>query len=161
MKAIIIGTSLSGKTTLIRYLRTVVDAPISEMDEELTVRNNGEFPSDYEYKSKVLTPQIVKDVLSKESVLFFTNTDYFSHDDLRNARENNFTIIQLDLGLDSLKVRNKLRVENDGYADLSQWLEGMNQYQENIKKLGLVDATVNMDQPVEVIATELLDVLNK
>jgi hypothetical protein len=50
MKVIVIGTSLSGKTTL--------------------------------YKYKVLAPKVIDEVLNKESVLFFTNTDYFSDEEL-------------------------------------------------------------------------------
>lgn len=159
MKAIVIGTSLSGKTTLIRHLRTFSDFPITEMDEELTAINGGNFPTDAEHKHNVLAPKVIDDILDRETVLFFTNTDYFTDKDLKRAHENGFMIIQLHLDLDSLKKRNQQRVENEGYSDLSEWLEGMVSYQKHIQDSGFIDQIIEMDQPVEVIAEQLLKIL--
>ena len=77
MKAIVIGASLSGKTTLISHLRKNFKLPFSEIDEELTRVNNGKYPEDSEYKVEVLAPGIVSDILHREDIVFFTNTDYY------------------------------------------------------------------------------------
>jgi len=120
MKALIIRTSLSGKTIIIKYLRPKTNVPISEMDEELKRLNKGKYPEDIEYKLKVLTPKIIDKTLNRKNIIFFTNTDYFTTEDLFTARKRGFKIIQLELDLDQLKKRNEYRVKNEGYDDLSK-----------------------------------------
>lgn len=159
-KAIIIGTSLSGKTTLIRYLRSQTQLPISEMDEKLTQMNGGKYPTDNKQKHTVLAPQIIKEVLNNDSLVFFTNTDYFTDRDLQIAHEKGFKIIQLFLSLEDLQTRNTYRVQHEEYADLSQWLEGMVFYQKELQKKQLVDKIILADKPTEAIAQELLEFLD-
>ena len=77
MKLIVIGSSLSGKTTLVRQLRAVHGLSVAEMDEKLTDLNNGVYPADLKYKHEVLAPKAIQDVLGKDSIFFFTSTDYF------------------------------------------------------------------------------------
>ena len=134
MKAIIIGTSLSGKTTLIRYLRSHTQLPLLEIDEELVRVNNGEYPN----------------------IVFFTNTDYFSVESLTEARAKGFKIIQLNLDADKMRERNESRIKNEGYDDLSQYFEGMVKYQAEIREKHLVDTVIDAEKPVEAIAEELL-----
>ena len=159
MKALVIGASLSGKTAVVRYLRSKTDIPVSEMDEELTKLNKGKYPTDNEYKHKVLAPRIIQKVLNSSNVVFFTNTDYFNLDDLHKAKNSGFKIIQFELDISGLKKRNKNRVRTEGYDDLSKWLEGMVQYQKQIKEAGIVDATIQADKSVEKIAEETLKIL--
>lgn len=161
MKAIIIGTSLAGKTTLIKYLRNTTKLPVSEMDEELTRLNNNVYPTDDNYKHSVLTPKVVNSILDLNEIIFFTNTDYFTPQNLREARKKGFKVIQLLLNIEELQRRNEFRVKNEGYSDLSKWFEGMIKYQENIKLEGLVDKEIVATKPVEDIANELLRELAK
>jgi hypothetical protein len=155
MKAIIIGASLSGKTTIIRYLRSKTDLRVSEIDEELTRLNGGKYPSDDDYKNTILAPKVVNEVLN-QNIIFFTNTHYFTVEKLSQAKEHGFKIIQLELDIPQLKDRNHSRIKNEGYSDLGQYLEGMVKYQEEIKKSGLVDNVIRTDRPVEEIVDELL-----
>lgn len=155
MKDIVIGASLSGKTTVARYLRSNTNILVSEMDEELTKLNNGRYPTDAEHKHGSLAPKVIKGLLNKKDVLFFTNTDYFSLDNLREARDKGFKIIQLELNLDELNRRNKNRVKNEGYDDLSEWFEGMVVYQEKIRNAGVVDIVIDASQPVKRISEEI------
>lgn len=157
MKAIIIGTSLSGKTTIISYLRKNTDYNISEMDEELTKISGGTFPENAKRKHDVFAPKIIKRILKSENILFFTNTDYFSDQDLIDARNLDFKIIQLNLSLDELRKRNEYRMKNEGYGNMSQWLNGMNEYQERIFSKGLVDKRIDVTQTTPKIVEELLD----
>jgi len=155
MKGIIIGASLSGKTTVVRYLRSNTDISVLEMDEELTRLNNGKYPIDVKHKHESLAPKVIKALLNREDILFFTNTHYFSLDDLREAKDKGFKIIQLGLSVDELNKRNKNRVENEGYDDLSGWLKGMLVYQEKIRDSGIVDISINANLPVERISEEI------
>ncbi len=155
MKGIVIGASLSGKTTVVRYFRSNTNISVSEMDEELMRLNNGKYPTDVKHKHEILAPKVIKDLLNKGDILFFTNTDYFSLDDLRKAKDKGFKIIQLELNLDELNKRNKSRVKNEGYDDLSGWLEGMVAYQEKIRNAGVFDITIDASQSVEKISEEI------
>lgn len=161
MKAIIIGTSLSGKTTLIRLLRTKTNLPISEMDEELTLLNRGKFPSDYKLKYEIVAPKVINKILNREEIVFFTNTDYFTIKDLSHAKKLGFKIIQLQLSLEELIKRNESRMKNEGYDDMGQWLEGMLEYQAEIKDAGLVDKDIDANKSTELIAEELIEYIGK
>ncbi len=161
MKAIIIGSSLSGKTTVVRHLRENYDLNVSEMDEELTEINGGKFPKDAKKKHDVLAPKVIKQILSLPNILFFTNTDYFSDQQLTNAKKLGFTIVQLYLKLNDLEKRNRYRIENEGYDDMSQWLEGMVIYQDRIFKKRLVDHRINATKPTPEIVEDLLDYLSE
>ena len=157
MRTIIIGPSLSGKTTLVRYLRTKTNLLVAEIDEELTQLNNGEYPADDKYKHEVLAPKVIENVLARDEILFFTNTDYFTENNLKVARTKGFKIVLLSLDLNELKKRNETRVKKEGYSDLSQWLEGMVEYQTKIEKLGLVDFILDASLPTGKIAHELIN----
>ncbi|MBI2464702.1 hypothetical protein HYV64_01035 [Candidatus Shapirobacteria bacterium] len=154
MKIIVIGASLSGKTTLVRYLQEH-NINCSEIDEELTTLNGGSYPTDVDKKHHELVPKIVADIIARPDVLFFTNTDYFTLDDLRLARASGFKIYQLDISLSELIKRNKRRIEGGKYEDMSPWLEDMVDYQNELKKTGLIDKSIDATQPVEKIAKEI------
>lgn len=159
-KAIIIGTSLSGKTTIIKQLRLTTNLPISEVDEELTRLNGGTFPKDDEYKNNILFPKIAELIFNKSEIFFFTNTWYFSIQQLKEARGKGFSIIQLEVSLEVLKQRN-IKRQGEGYDNLEQYLEEMVEYQELLKKENLVDYIVNAEQTVENVVIELLEILKK
>lgn len=148
MKIIIIGPSLSGKTTLVSELRKDTSLHISEMDEELTVLNQGEFPSNLDYKNNVLVPKIIEKILRHKDIIFFTNTNYFSETDLLAAKKNGFKIFFLNVDYGELVKRNQQRVQNQAYEDQSNWLKGMLAYQEEIQGNNLVDVIIDANKPV-------------
>ena len=124
MKTIVIGASLSGKTTLASRFPQSID--INE-----------------EYSDNI--PKIIDEALNKKDVIFFVNTDYITLDDLRRAKTLGFKIIQLELTLSELQKRNTS-------PDLNQWLEDMIDYQNELKKIGLIDQSIDATMPVEQIA---------
>ncbi|PIQ73151.1 hypothetical protein COV58_04015, partial [Candidatus Roizmanbacteria bacterium CG11_big_fil_rev_8_21_14_0_20_36_8] len=131
---------------------------VAEIDEELTKLNNGDYPTDDKYKHEVLAPKVIENVLARDEILFFTNTDYFTVDNLKAARTKGFKIVLLSLNLNDLIKRNETRVKEEGYSDLSQWLEGMVEYQTKIEKLGLVDIILDASLSTEKIASKLLEI---
>ncbi len=161
LKAIIIGTSLAGKTTLIRYLREVTDWPVSEIDEEVSLRNGGVWPKDIAYKNEVLVPSILAKVLTSDEIVFFTNTFYFSPEVLQTARDNGFSIVQLYVDREVMEKRNIYRMAHESYDDQQQWFDGMLEYQRTIQELGLVDTVIQTDKPVATVAAELKKFLDQ
>ena len=125
------------------------------MDSSLTKENGGIFPADTNQKNE-LARQVIQKILTEDKVIFFTNTDYFTPNDLHVAKERGFKIIQLALEIEELQRRNKYRSEKEGYEDLSQWLKGMIRYQSEIKNAGLVDKTLDAKLPTADLALELM-----
>jgi len=160
-KAIIIGTSLTGKTTTITHLRKTTKLPLREIDEELTKANGGTFPHDHIYKDIVLVPAVKTQILASDNIIFFTNAQYFTIEDLQKARQKGLKIIQFFADKEVLLQRNKQRMRDEGYEDHSRWLDAMFAYQKEIKDKGLVDAVIETNKPVEDVAKELITVLNK
>ena len=159
MKAIIIGTSASGKSTAMKYIVENYNLSVSEIDEELIKINNGKYPTDNEDKHNVLVPQIISNILNQE-IIFFTNTDYFTVEDLKNARAKGFKILQIYADIKTLKERNKYRVDVLGWNDLSMYFEGMIEYQHEMQKAGVIDKVIDSKQPVEKVVEEIFSVID-
>lgn len=156
-KVIIIGPPLVGKTTLINYLREHTNLPILELDEELVKLNNGTWPTDEEYRNKVLVHKAVDDIKIMDKVIFFTT--YFSIDDLKEAKENKFKIIQLMLDKSELIKRNVERMQNKGELDATKALKENLKLQDDIKNAGVFDKIIYTNKPVEDIASEIISFL--
>ncbi len=155
-RIIIIGTSASGKSTVIKELRNNGYTLIKEIDEELMQLNGGKFPQTAELQHEVLAPKVIQNVLNMDNIIFFTNTDYFTKQDLEEAKKRGFTIMQLVVPLEELEKRNKYRMENNGYNDLSIYFEGMLRYQMEMRNLGLIDKELDGTLPVEEIIKQIL-----
>lgn len=159
-KVIVIGASTVGKSSLIKYLREHTNLVIDEMDEMLTRMNDGVYPKDGDYRHKILEPRMVKEVLAQDNVIFFSNTNIFSIADLEHAHKLNFLIVLLILSREKMEMRNKQRMELEGYDDVSMYFRYMLEYQEQIKAGGVVDKEIATDQPVDSVAAELLEILH-
>ncbi len=157
MKIIVVGPSLSGKTTLVKFLRSNQHVRVGEIDEELVSNNGGSYPTDLMNKHDVLAPAIVEEVLGLDNIIFFTNTNYFTFNDIERARKSGFKIIQLLLSREQLEKRNKDRIENEGYEDQSKWFPGMIEYTQQLKDKKLVDKIIDANLTTEKIASEILN----
>jgi hypothetical protein len=155
-KVIVIGASTVGKSTLLKYLKGSTKLPIDESDDVLTAMNGGVYPEDNDYKMNVLAPKMIDDVLGRDEVIFFSNTHYFTEEDLKKAQERGFRIIQLVVDKEEMIKRNRYRKEFEGYDDLSKYFDDMISYQKEIYEKGLVDAVIDTNTSVEVIAVEFL-----
>lgn len=161
MKAIVLGASLTGKTTLLNYLKRDNTSHVSEIDDVILEKNKGIWPTDDEFKLRVLTPPIVREVFSKENIIFLTNTHYFSISDIEHARSKGFLIIQLTVPLDELKRRNEKRVKEEEYEDMTKYFESMLSYQKQVFDAGLVDLVIDGTQPTDQIAERILSFINE
>jgi len=150
MKLLIIGSSLTGKTTLLRKLKELGVTRLSEMDKELTLLNNGKFPETEEKQHRLLAPKVIDSVLNKRgNYIFFTNTDYFTTEQLRKAKMKGYIILSLRLPKDVLESRNRHRVRVEHYPDCSEYFEDMIAYQDEIKRYDLVDLELDATNTVE------------
>lgn len=157
IKAIIIGPPLVGKTTTINYLRSNASLPILELDEELVKLNNGVWPSNEEYRNKVLVHKVVEEIKNMENVIFFTT--YFGVGDLKKAKEAGFRIIQLMLEKDELLKRNVERMQGKSENDATRDIENNLKLQNDIKIAGMVDKTIFTNRPVEHVVSEIVEYL--
>jgi len=158
-KAIIIGASTVGKTTLLKQLKAHTQLAISESDDKLISLNGGEFPKDYNYKRNVLAPKMVADVLLQKRIIFFSNVDYFTYQDLITARQRGFKLIQLILPREDMESRNNHRIKHEGYDDLTIHFDRMEAYQKNIFDKDMIDKVITTNKPVENVLQELMDYL--
>ena len=158
-KAIVIGPSTTGKSTLVAYFRENTAVPVSESDEELTRMNGGTYPHGFEYRMAHIVPKMIEDILGQERMIFFSNTHYFAPDDLIKARQKKFKVMQLSLARELMVSRSKYRQEHDGYEDHTQYFDSMLAYQQDILERGLVDNVIDTNKPVQEIAAEILQKL--
>lgn len=158
-KALIIGASTVGKTTLVNYLRTTTDFSVGESDEEIIKMNGGTWPTEDGVKMNVYAPRMVEDILGRDPIIFFSNTHYFNLDAIQKAKENGFSIFHLILNREKMSERSDFRRKNEGYEDHTKYFESMLAYQNELSKSGLVDLEINTDKPVAEIANEILQSL--
>lgn len=159
-KTIILGPQCSGKTTITKYLRSQdASLPIVEEDEIFTRLNNGEYPQDIEYKEGVLRKKLEDEITKAESIIFVSS--YCDLTLLKHFKASGYKIIQLVLSYEEFEKRNQKRMAEQGSADARTWMKEIFTFHENIRKEGLVDKEINVDQPVESIAKEIVAELDK
>jgi ribosomal protein L14E/L6E/L27E len=90
-----------------------------------------------------------------DNILFFTNTDYFTPDDLQTAKNKGFKIFQININYQELVRRNAKRVKDEDYEDANVWLKDMLVYQKDIKDKGLVDEVIDGNKPISEIINQL------
>jgi hypothetical protein len=159
-KLIVVGVSTAGKTTLVRHLRDEYQADVLEFDGELIRRNGGSYPFDVDYRRGVIVPIIQKDILSRSSVVFFTNPYCFTVEQIEWARKNGFRIVELLLDREEMLRRNSQRMEHEGYGDHSPYLDEMIEHQTALSVRGLIDKSIDASRPTAVIAEELVAYAN-
>jgi len=65
-KIIILGSPLTGKSTLTNYLRDNLKLPVLDMDKELMRLNYGKWPGNYPELNTKLIKQVISDVLGRK-----------------------------------------------------------------------------------------------
>lgn len=155
-KIIIIGPQCSGKTTLAALLRRHVRFTVIDEDDEINRRNGGKSPSDWtdwNYKWTVLRPQIQRDVLRMENIIFLAS--FFDEKLLLHARLNGFVVVQFVTRSTTLQERNRERMKR-GVDDATYGWNINLPYHEVIRKQGLVDVVIETDRNVEEVCQEVI-----
>jgi GTPase SAR1 family protein len=154
-KVLILGTQLSGKTTLLNYLRQHSKIAVTEIDEEILKRNDNIWPKDLAYKENVLVPQIVNDIVQKDDVVLFAS--YLSKPLIHRLKQNNFKVIILEISRDEITKRNSVRTANEKKDDTSRWMVGEIELQEDLETEGIVDDYIDAELPTSVLAQRVLE----
>ncbi len=152
-KIIVLSPAAGGKSTLVRYLRAHTNLEIAEVDEEILKANNNVWPT-REHKETVTLPQIAVDILSKDSIVYFTYR--MAVNDLEQAKQKGFKIIQLDVDISELHRRNVKRMAEEGYDDISHWFEIQLKNYNELRQQGLIDQVIDGHQPTEQIANQII-----
>lgn len=157
IKVIITGPQCSGKSTIARMLeRCGFNIRVIDEDKEINLRNGGKSPSDWSqwnYKWEVLRPEIQKDILQMDRIIFLTS--YFDPELILIAKEKGFKIIQLETPAEILGVRNRDRMEQ-GIDDAAYGWSINLPYHKEIKEKGLVDVSINSGKHLSEVHREIL-----
>ncbi len=97
--------------------------------------------------------------MQSDNLIFLTS--YCNIFLLRELRSKGFKVIQLVLDRDEFNRRNEKRMTEEGYDDANIWANQIFGFHQEIKDKELVDLEVNVDQPVEDVAKEILGFLEK
>jgi|GEM_PF-453904 guanylate kinase len=154
-KLIILAPSAGGKSTLMRYLREHTDFHVAETDEEVVRANNGEWPSDDQYKNEVLIPQTINEIISRDQVIYLMKD--MPIEQLRKAKQNGFKVVILKLSKEQLLSRNKKRMVEEGYDDAAKWFDSQLQELDMFDKEDLVDQHIDGDLSTEEIAQKVMN----
>lgn len=159
-KVILLGSQCSGKSTLIKYLQENTDLVCIDHDEEIKRRNGGIYPQDSNYVSDKLLPQIEKDILTKDNIIYSASfwglgVDRDIHDSsIENAIEKGFIFINLFAEKELLEKRNELRMK-EGKDDCSGALDWYLHIYQDMEKKNYFKMSLNMDRDIEDIAEGL------
>lgn len=135
-----------------KYLRdNIRDIAVEELDEMLISINGGVWPSDEPYRNQVLLPRVIKEILAKDIPNYIFFTSYMSLNDLKEAKKNGYTIIQLFCSNDILVSRNILKDESREF-EMRKNLE----YQKDLENKNILDRRIDTNMKVEEIVEEIL-----
>ena len=141
MKTIVLYHSLFDAATLIDHLQSKkVDC--QSIDTQI---QKGDLSDKYD----VQIPKIFTDTLAQKEIILFSDQDYLTPSDLRKARESGFKIFLLEFSLAELTKR-------DQKGELSLWLNDDVDFQNELKRSGLIDKSIDATLPVDQIAKELI-----
>lgn len=159
-KMIILGPQCSGKTTLTRFLRERhPDLPILEEDELFTELNGGEYPQDVEYKENIIRPKLEEKIRQSDNLVFLTS--YCNPVLLKELKAKDFKVVQLVLDQEEFQRRNEKRMREDGYSDANTWAKEVFGFHDEIKNEGLADKAIDASQSIEIIAMEIIALLEQ
>ena len=79
---------------------------------------------------------------------------------MKELKAKGFKVVQLVLSQEEFQRRNKKRMREDGYADANTWAKGIIDFYDEVKKEGWADKEVNASQSVELVAKEILDLID-
>jgi len=154
MKKIVLGPPRTGKSTLARYLRQIVDMPVLDFDDELLSRNNGNWPGEDVQLNTRLRKEVEDSVISRKDIVFMAFE--VSLDGLRRAKAEGFMIYQLVASRELLVERSAERQRNDPTNDAFKYIDSNLAYQKLVKDAGLVDVELKASTSTEDLAKSLL-----
>ncbi len=154
--AIIIGSPLVGKTTLVKYIRTHSPLKMMELDEEIIKENNGFWPKDEKRRTKLLE-QVTDKLLASNDFIFFTS--YFPKAGIQELKEKGILVIQLTLPLEELLRRNDQRMKENDEPSTEEYIHQNLEFQTEIKDEGFVDHIISANTTTENIAERIFKLL--
>lgn len=152
---LVLATSAGGKSTLTRYLRKSTTLTIFEVDEELLAARNNVWP-EAELIHNTLISQITRKLLSGNCDIFFSKD--MAVDLVKEVKDSGAKVVMLDVNIECLRSRNAKRMTDEGYSDISPWLQGQLDQLSQIKDAELVDEIVDGNLSVEHIAAKLVSI---
>lgn len=138
-KVVVLGACCSGKSSLCEQLR--VDLPsVIECDEAVMLATGGAWPASAE-ENHHLVIEAASAAIAMTDVIFLTS--WMPTDMLRLARDRGFTVALLAVPRPELEHRNRQRLAEGGYSDVSHWFESQMENYAGLEALGLIDVVLD------------------
>ena len=159
-KIILLGSQCSGKSTLIKYLQENTNFVCIDHDEEIKKRNGGTYPSDGNYVSNVLLPEIEQYILNHPRMIYSASFWGLGKDGIDNkridaAKNAGFKFVNLVTDMNTLCDRNQVRV-GEGKDDAFHSLKWYQYVYKNMNELNQFDFSISTNEPIENTAEKLI-----
>ena len=150
-KVVVLGACCSGKSSLCEELRPIHHCVI-ECDEAVMRAAGGVWPASAEENQRLVI-EAAAAAIAMTDVIFLTS--WLPTEMLELARDRGFTIALISVPLPELERRNRNRLAEGGYSDVSHWFEPQLENYAALAADGLIDVTLDEMQPLADLANEL------
>jgi hypothetical protein len=138
-KVVVLGACCSGKSSLREQLR-VDHRRVIECDEAVMLSAGGAWPASAEENHRLVI-EAAHDAIAMTDVIFLTS--WMPTEMLRLAHDRGFTIALLSVSMPELERRNRQRLAEGGYSDVSHWFESQLDDYADLGALGLIDVVLD------------------
>jgi predicted ABC-type ATPase len=152
-KVVVLGACCSGKSSLCEQLR-VDDRSVIECDEAVMLAAGGAWPA-AEEENHLLVIKSASAAITMTDVIFLTS--WMPTEMLRLARKRGFTIVLLSVSMPELEHRNRQRLAEGGYSDVSHWFESQLGNYADLGALGLIDVVLDGTLTTAVLANSVAE----
>lgn len=138
-KVVVLGACCSGKSSLCEQLR-LDHRSVIECDEAVMLAAGGAWPASAEANHRLVI-EAASAAIAMTDVIFLTS--WMPTDMLRLARDRSFTVVLLSVSMPELERRNRQRLAEGGYSDVSHWFDSQLENYAELGALGLIDVVLD------------------
>lgn len=150
-KLVVLGACCSGKSSLCEELRPIHPCVV-ECDNAVMHSAGGVWPASAEENQRLVI-QSATAAIAMTDVIFLTS--WVPTEMLELARDRGFMVALISVPFRVLERRNRDRLAEGGYNDVSHWFEPQLQNYAVLVADGLIDISLDGTQPLADLANEL------
>lgn len=138
-KVVVLGACCSGKSSLCEQLR-LDHRSVIECDDAVMLAAGGAWPASAEENHRLVI-EAASDAIAMSDVIFLTS--WMPTEVLRIARDRGFVVALLSVSVPELEDRNRQRLAQGGYSDVSHWFESQLGNYAELGDLDLIDVVLD------------------